>query len=226
MEKVEILSLFSFFRESPPSLAEEMAAAAHSARLEAGQYHCHAGDPVTCFALVGAGSIRVLKAAESGREITLYRVGPGEACLVNILGAFLEGNSLASAVAQTDVEAVVVPAEFFREWLRLNDSFRGFIFEMMATRLVEIMSLVDAVAFRRMDVRLADYLLQHFSQLEPASQSLAITHEQIAGELGTAREVVSRILGDFDRSGAVRLGRGQITLRDEAPLLELRQREM
>jgi CRP/FNR family transcriptional regulator len=130
---------------------------------------------------------------------------------------------MATAQVISSVEAIVFPGNSFRNWVKTDDSIRNFIFETMALRLVDVMTLIEEVAFRKMDIRLADFLLQKFLSTEITSLPLSITHEQIAAELGTAREVISRILKDFDRLGAIRVSRGHITLQEERLLREIKE---
>jgi CRP/FNR family transcriptional regulator len=137
-----------------------------------------------------------------------------------MLSVFTGEKTLAAAVTETPVEAVVYPGAAFREWLAKSEPLRKFVFEMMATRLVGVLTLMEEINFRKMDVRLADFLLRGLGPGRPSY--LALTHEQIAGELGTVREVISRLLKEFERQGAIELGRRRIKLRDTEILREIR----
>jgi CRP/FNR family transcriptional regulator len=125
------------------------------------------------------------------------------------------GNSSypASAVVEDPVEAVAVPADRFRSWVRQHDTMRAFVFEQMAHRISDLMALIHDVVFRRMDRRIAAYLLSRRAAAD-GDAALELTHGTIAIELGSAREVVSRVLKELEREGAVALGRGQIELAD------------
>ncbi len=217
MDKRSILELFSFYRNAPRSLQAQMSEVGGYAKLPADTYFYREGDSCGQFAVVGRGSIRVFKAAETGREVTLYHVHDGQPCLVNMLCVFLGRPAMASAKVEVPTEAVVFAAAAFREWVRTDDGVRRFIFETMAARLVDVMTLVEDIAFRTMDDRLGDFLLQHFARVRVISS----THEEIAAELGTAREVVSRLLKELERRGAITLSRGHILLRDAAALATL-----
>ena len=175
------------------------------------------GDACGQFALVGTGSIRVFKVGETGREITLYHVRDGEACLINMLCVLLGRPAMACAVTEKQVDAVIVPGGAAREWVDTDSTIRSFVLEAMGQRLVDVMTLVEEVAFRRMDDRLARLLLQRFVRF----RVIPATHEDIAAELGTAREVISRLLKEFARQGAIGIARGQIELRDEQVLHDL-----
>ena len=220
VDKTTILEQFGFYRDTTPAWQREIAEAASYATLPKGACFYREGDEVAQFALVGAGSIRVFKVGETGREITLYHVQDGQTCLINMLCVFLGKPAMATAAVETPVEAVIIPAAAFRDWVRTRDSVRHFIFETMAERMVAVMTLVEEVAFRRMDTRLAAALLNRFEQAQPAN-FISTTHEEIAAELGTAREVVSRLLKELERQGAVHLARGRVELHDAALLRRL-----
>jgi CRP/FNR family transcriptional regulator len=168
--------------------------------------------------MVEQGSLRVYTAGMEGREITLYNVDPGESCLINVLCLISGKNSPAYAVADEPLTAVAFPRSNFLHWLAEREDVRHFVFGVMAGRVTDMMALVEEVAFQRLDCRLAAYLLQRGG----AGDTLALTHEAVALDLGTAREVVSRLLKAFERQGAVRLSRGAITLLDLKVLLELK----
>ena len=219
----ELLSRVTFFADAPPELQREIAQSASVVRVASGAYFLREGDTCAHFAVILSGRMRVFKLGESGHEITLYHVGPGEACPLNVSCILSDRPVPAMAKVEEDVEAVVVPAGAFRRWVAEHDSLRSVVFEMFSTRLTEVMSLVEEVAFRRMDQRLAKRLHELFQ--EQRGGVIEITHADIAADLGTAREVVSRLLKEFERLGAIGLARGRIELRDGAVLREMAARE-
>jgi CRP/FNR family transcriptional regulator, anaerobic regulatory protein len=219
----ELLSKVAFFADAPPDLQRDIAQSASVVRLASGAYFLREGDSCTHFAVVVSGRMRVFKLGESGHEITLYHVGPGEACPLNVSCILSERPVPAMARVEEDVEAVVMPAEAFRRWVAEHESLRSVVFEMFSTRLTEVMSLVEEVAFRRMDQRLGKRLQDLF--LAARDGVVEITHAEIAADLGTAREVVSRLLKEFERLGAIGLARGRIELRDGTLLRDLTSRE-
>ena len=167
--------------------------------------------------MVISGKLRVFSPDDSGHEITLYEIQPGETCILAASSA-LAGNSYpAIAIAETDTEAWVVPVDTFLAEFAKNERFRAFVFDALNNRLFTVMGLVRDVAFKRMDQRLAGYLLTRTGQ-DPVNPVIRETQESIALQLGTAREVVSRILNEFEGQGLVRTGRVNITVIDRSAL--------
>ncbi|HET9951461.1 MAG TPA: Crp/Fnr family transcriptional regulator [Candidatus Eisenbacteria bacterium] len=220
--KREILSKTSFYTLAPSELQREIAEAANVVRLNPGDYFLREGDTCGHFAVLVSGRMRVFKLGENGHEITLYQVGAGDACPLNVSCILSNRPVPAMAKVEEAVEALVIPAATFRRWMGQHEALRSFVFEMFADRLTEVMSLVEEVAFRRMDQRLARRLHDLLVQEGAARGSVEITHAELAADLGTAREVVSRLLKEFERLGAVTLSRGRITLKNAALLREMR----
>jgi CRP/FNR family transcriptional regulator len=166
---------------------------------------------------VGAGSIRVFRLGATGRQITLYHVRDRQSSLVSMLSVLLETPAIATAQAEVATEVVVLPATALREWVSTSGPMRSFIFETMTRALVDVTTLLEDVAFRTMESRLAALLLQHGDM----AGVISMRHEDIAAELGTAREVVSRLLERYERGGAIHLSRGHIEMKNEAVLRKL-----
>lgn len=184
--------------------------------IPAGEAVFRAGAPCAGYVLVISGSVRVQMVAESGREIVLYRVEDGQTCILTTACLMASEDYAADAVAETDVDAALLGAADFHRLLAESAAFRGFVFESYGARLADLMALIDEVAFRRIDVRLAEFLIGNRDDQD----RLHITHQELAVELGSAREVVSRQLKEFERRGWVGLGRGQIHLTDVGALTE------
>lgn len=167
------------------------------------------------YLLVTEGSVRVQQTSSSGREIVLYRVQTGESCVLTT-SCLLGGNRYgAEGICETTVQGIAIPAPRFMEGIESSPGFRRFVFQGYGHRIAELMTLIDEVAFGRLNVRLAQRLLE----LAHGQDALHCTHQDLAVELGSAREVVSRALKDFERQGWVHLSRGQIDLLDR-PALE------
>jgi len=170
--------------------------------------------PCGGFPLVVAGSIKVVKAAANGREMLLYRVEPGDSCIIS--SSCLLGHTPYTARGETesDVTLLVLPLPLFEKLLAENREFRDFVFHLFADRIAELMQLVEEVAFHRLDQRLARLLLARGDDIQ-------CTHQALADELGSVREIVSRLLKGFAADGLVSLGREHITLLDRSGLQQL-----
>jgi CRP/FNR family transcriptional regulator len=214
LNKQEILARLDFYQAAPAELQSTIAAAARYVRLAPGDFLFREGDASREFAAVGVGSIRVFRIGATGREITLYHVRSQESSLVSMLAVLLDRPVIATGQAEVATEAVVLPAMTLRELVISSDPMRRYIFETVTRGLVEVTTLLEDVAFRSMESRLAALLLQHFA----TADVISMRHEDIAAELGTAREVVSRLLENYERRGAINLSRGRVEMRDEAVL--------
>ncbi len=164
-----------------------------------------------------AGRIRVSQSSDVGREIVLYRVEAGESCVLTTACMLSEEAYNAEGVAESEVVAVTLPKSSFDRLAAEEDSFRRFVFSAYSRRLIDLLRVVDDVAFGRMDVRLAERLLV----LGEGRSEILATHQALANELGTAREVVSRILNDFQKRDMIEQTRGRIALLDKAALRRL-----
>jgi len=213
-----LLRRFRLFAQAETPLKQRIVAAARPASLQPGEFFFHEGDHCERVALVYSGSIRVYKGHASGREITLYHVEPHNTCLLNVLAVLTRGKFPATARAESETRALLLPADDFRVWLHASEGLRTYVFGAMGDRFTEVITLVEEVAFRRLDVRLAEFLLGQAAHRQSPGASLSTTHEQIAAELGSAREVISRLLHEFQHLGAIRLSRGHIRFRDPALL--------
>ena len=184
------------------------------ARIPVGRDVFVEGQEVDAIPLLLSGAVRVYQIGETGREVTLYRFRPGESCVLTA-NAILTGKSFpAIATVEQEAEAVMVPADSFREWVAGQALWRGFFVDLVAQRLASVMSLVDEVAFQRLDRRVAALPAQRALRENP----IAITHQEIAAELGSAREAVSRVLEDLSSRGLIVLTRGRIEVLDPAAL--------
>lgn len=196
-----------------------LAAGAQVATLPRGAAPFRSGGSCETYVFVIRGSIRVQMVSESGREIVLYRVEDGQTCILTT-ACLMSGEFYpAEAVAETEVKAAVLPAAHFRDLVASSDGFRRFVFEAYGRRLADLMAVIQEVAFRRIDARLAELLLGR-----AVAGEVAATHQELATELGSVREVVSRQLKEFERRGWLRLARGRITITDPRALAGLADR--
>lgn len=157
-----------------------------------------------------SGAVKVMRNDEDGREILLYYIMPGESCIMSFLAGTCQGQSQVKAVAEEKSELLMLPISQAMAWTKEFADWNQFIFQLYQQRFEELLDVVNAIAFKKMDKRLLDYLRKK-SQVAQ-SKELAITHEQIANELGTARVVVSRLLKQLEQEKGIKLGRNKITL--------------
>lgn len=216
-----LLEHFPFLGQGKPALCEAVFRQASWAQLPTGQMICHDGGQCSHLALVVAGRARIYKIGENGREVTLYRVGPGESCVVTASCIISQRPFPAFAVCETEIEAAVVSRADVQRWMAESAAWRDFVFALVAERLAEVFSVLDAVLFQPLDQRLAALLLHRCGwpqrPLAPG-ETLRVTHQELAAELGSSREVVTRVLRDFEAEGLVRTGRGQIRLLEQSGL--------
>jgi CRP/FNR family transcriptional regulator len=206
-----------FLRRAEPQARREFLDNAYLARIPAGRDVFVEGDQAEAIALLLSGVVRVYKIGESGREITLYRFGNGESCILTANVILSRQTFPAIATVEQDAEAVMVPAGAFRQWIGRYDLWRDFIFGLLSQRLASVIATVDEVAFRRMDVRIAAFLLER----SQGWGQVHITHQQIAAELGSSREVISRLLETLEDGGLIRRSRGVIEVLDAQGLATL-----
>ncbi|MBL8950061.1 MAG: Crp/Fnr family transcriptional regulator [Myxococcaceae bacterium] len=211
------LSLYPFVRELSVRGTEALRSAARPVRLEARQALQREGEPVRRLLLLQTGQLRVYKSSAAGREITLFRVRPGQCCLISLASLLSDTPYPAEVQASAPTQGIEVPADAFRRLHETEPAVRKLVNESTARQLTELMALVAEVAFRRMDVRLARHLLDEAR----AGRSVMATHDALAAHLGTAREVVSRLLENFGDDGLIETGRGRVELLDRAALERL-----
>ena len=181
----------------------------HGQRMEipAGTRIFGPGDPCNGLPLVLKGEVRVQMTGASGNEIVLYRIKGGEICTLSLACLLAEGSHQSEAIVDEDSEVLVIPAAVTDRLMDEDKVFRSAVIESYGERLRSLMLVIEEVAFRRLDQRLAERLVQR-----QRDGQLNATHQDLAVELGTAREVISRLLKEFERRGLVTLERGLITL--------------
>ena len=181
---------------------------AHIVHVPRGTVLFRPDDACTGFVVVHAGTVKVSLQAENGREIVLYRVRPGEICLQTFGCLINHGMYSAEGVADSDLSLEVIPAGEFQRRVGEDAAFRGQLFAAVASRFADLERLVEDVALSSIPARLARALLR----LQDADGMVTATHEALATEIGSARAVVSRQLGQFARDGLIASGRGHIAI--------------
>ncbi len=209
--KSRLLQQYPMLQELAPAEREAMLAPAKYMQIPAGTVMFDENQPCQGFPLLLAGSLRVIKSSSNGRELQLYRVMAGESCILTS-SCLLGGTRYqARGIAEEPLELTMLPASAFHILLEKNASFRHYVFHLFSERITDLMELVSAVAFQKLDQRLAALLVGKPNPIN-------ITHQVLADELGSAREMVSRLLKGFSEQGWVKLGREQITVTNQAAL--------
>jgi len=194
---------------SDPALTKQLLTYGKLVKLSSEQHICLEGSDCEYLPLILNGSARIYKLGETGREITLYRVEPGDSCIltlscINTFNAFP-----AFAISESEVEALLIPAKQVRQWMENHRTWRDYAWSLMASRLSSVISLVEEITFHRMDQRLSDYIATCDTDIEGY---IRLTHQNIAADLGTSREVVSRLLKDMQHQKKLELGRSWIKI--------------
>lgn len=200
---------YQFFLSLDKEEMEKVISEAKSVSLPVGSFLYYQGDICDSVLFLKKGRVKVyVNSDQIGKgEIAIYYISPGEQCLVNTMSTVSKVPTLASAVVDESMEGWLVP-QFTIAWLMdRSKAFRDFKISYCAARLNELLSLISEVKFKRVDERLLNWL---FVQ---GKETIHATHEQIAAILGTSREVISRILKNFEKEGKVSLGRGMIRLK-------------
>ena len=218
VSKQTILNHYRFFRDATETVRQEILSDTTAVTLKPNSYFFRQGGTANQVALLGCGSFRVFMIGEGGREITLYHVQPGEACPINILSILLEQVTPAFAIIESPVHAVCMQAENFKKWVSLQANVRQFVFETFSVRFLDMFSLLDNLKFKKLEKRLAEYLISQSIKRDHSAEVIQLTHESIAFELGSAREVVGRLLRKFKRKGIVSLSRGRICVTNKQAL--------
>ena len=206
-------------QNAEPEVLQEFQRQAFLARIPAGRDIFLEGDQLEALALLISGIVRVYNIGTTGREITLYRFGYGDSCILSANAIFNQQNFPAIATVEEDAEAVMIPSETFREWVNQYPLWRNFIINLLSQRLSSLMSVIDEIAFQRMDTRIAALLIQRAAIENP----VRLTHQEIAAELGSSREVISRILEEFSRRGLIQTSRGAVEIIDPDALNKITQ---
>jgi CRP/FNR family transcriptional regulator, anaerobic regulatory protein len=210
MKPTELADLYPVISELPSGMCRSALEQLQPMSVPAGVVIFDEHQPCQGFPLVLAGGIRVLKPAANGRELPLYRVLPGESCIITSSCLLGHSDYNARGITESETSLLLLPRPLFDEWLS-QPPFRNFVFHLFSERIAELMQLVEEVAFRKLDQRLAGLLLGK-------GRVIHATHQQLADELASVREMVSRLLKNFAEQGLVRLSREQVEILDPAGL--------
>jgi CRP/FNR family transcriptional regulator len=211
------ISRFSGLNALPERLRKKLTGQSRIVTLKKGARVFGQGSRPDNLLMLLEGTVRVQQMSEAGREIVLYRVQAGESCVMTTACLLAYDDHNAEGVAETEVKAAAIPRTVFEELISTSKEFRQFVFQSYSRRITDLFFVIDELAFRRVDIRLAEKLVD----LQGSDGTIKATHAQLAAELGTAREVISRQLQDFQRKGWVALSRGAVRLDNVDALLAL-----
>jgi CRP/FNR family transcriptional regulator len=211
----KVLALYPALRDLPTDQLAALLSPQSVMHLPAGTQIFAEHQPCQGFPLLLDGSIKVIKLAANGRELMLYRVVPGGSCIISSSCLLGHTDYNARGIAETPLTLLALPVSAFATLMIEHPPFRDFVFHLFADRIGELMQLVEEVAFARLDQRLAKLILARNEMV------LGVTHQQLADELGSVREIVSRLLKGFAEQGLVALGREQLTVLDRDGLQKI-----
>lgn len=177
----------------------------------------HQGDPCVNYLLIISGSVKVYTRAENGREIVLYHITSGGSCVLTTSCLISSEDYPAEGITETDIVALAIPKPIFEQYMNESKAFQKQVFNSYSERLIKLIALVEEISFAKLDLRLAKYLLENGSVNTP----IRTTHQALATELGSAREVISRQLKEFENKGWVQLSRGKVEIRNHDALAAL-----
>ncbi|MBW6419419.1 Crp/Fnr family transcriptional regulator [Celeribacter sp. PS-C1] len=197
-----------------PKVRERLVTQSQIVHLPAGTILFGPGKSPENLLMLIEGTVRVQQTTESGREIVLYRVHAGESCVMTTACLLAYEDYSAEGIAETEVDAVAIPRRVFDDLVATSQSFRNFVFSAYSRRITDLFHVIEEIAFQKIDIRLAQKLLE----LTNGGPVLKATHAQLAAELGSAREVISRQLQEFQRRGWVQTARGEVKLTDREAL--------
>ena len=209
-----LAATFPSLAAAPADTLERIARVGMYRKVPAGTVMFSERSPCAGYPLILSGSVRVLQRYPNGRELQLYRVKPGESCLLS--GSCLLGQAdyVASGIAETELELLILPPAEFNALIASDETFRHHVFAMYGERLAALMQVVEAIAYQKLDQRLAALLVNRDAE----GGEIHTTHQALADELGSVREIVSRLLRSFEDRGWVDLGRERIRVVDRSAL--------
>ncbi len=211
------INKFKGLNRLPPNIKAELEAGSKIVSVPAGTEIFAPGQTADNLWLLLDGSVKVQQKSDTGREVFLYRVHAGESCVLTTACMLAFEDYSAEGTAETDVTAVAIPRKTFDELVGKSPVFREFVFTAYSRRITDLFTLIDDIVFQRMDVRLAARLLE----LADSDDTIHATHAVLGTELGTAREVISRTLSEFQRRGWVEQSRGEVRLIDREGLARM-----
>ena len=205
---MELDNLVEF--KSSPQIVEKLNEYGNSKTFAEGDVIQRENAYIKSIPIVTKGSIRVMRMNDDGHELLLYYIKAGESCIMSFLGGMHHDTSKVKAIAEEETEILFIPVDKVSLLIKEYPEWLDYIFRLYHKRFEELLEVVNAVAFKKMDERLLNFIKKKCELTK--SHTLYVTHEQLANELGTARVVVSRLLKQMEETGLVSLGRNKISL--------------
>lgn len=208
MQELQQISEF----QSSPELIEKLQQNSMRKTYEAGSIILNENASIHAIPIVAKGVLKVIRTEEDGREILLYYIKAGESCIMSFLGGMHHETSKVKAEVEEDAEILFLPMDKVSLFIKEHPEWLDYIFRLYHKRFEELLEIVNAIAFKKVDERLMNLIQKKVDLTQ--NKTLSITHEQLANELGTNRVVVSRLLKQLEESGVLQLGRNKILLVD------------
>ena len=199
---------FPFFKE--PELVDAIANVAKEVSVKEGDSIIKVGEFIKSTPLITKGLLKIVRQDDDGHEILLYYLDGGNTCVMTVTCCMKQEKSKIKAIAEIDTHLLLIPFHYMDEWMRNFRSWRNFILQTYSARFEEMLSTLDSIAFESLDTRLLRYLTDREQAL--GTHEFNITHQQIAQELNSSREAVSRLLKKLENSGHIQLGRNRIKI--------------
>jgi len=221
-DDASLVSVFPFYTDLTAAQQQEVRRQARALHWPAGRILLEEGVICQHISWIVTGRIRVYKLSPDGREVTLYRIHGGDTCLISASCIMNSRGFPAVAETETDTHVLSIPAALFRSLLQTSSTLQEYVLSRSLERLTSVVGVIDSMLFTRRSTAVAAFLLQRIT--ETGHPDVTITHQGLAVELGTAREVVSRTLRDLQNDGIVRLSRGRIHVVDQSALAALAEK--
>jgi CRP/FNR family transcriptional regulator, anaerobic regulatory protein len=198
------------FPSFSPELKAEIAEVSEFRSVPSGEVMMDVGNFIKSVPLLYEGMVKIFREDEKGRELFLYHLYPGEACAISFVCSMRERRSNIKALTVEDSEFIVFPIQYMDEWMSKHKSWYYYVLETFNNRFEELLNTVDEIAFHRMDERLSNYLLKNANAA--GSRTISTSHQDIANELNSSREVISRLLKNMEKEGLIKISRGKLEL--------------
>lgn len=206
-----ISSAFPLF--SDEKLIEALLKEGKLRSYNAGELVMDKGMPVEYIPLLLRGSLRIMRRDDDDRELLLYYLRAGETCASSLTCCMGQTTSEIEALAEEDTQVLAIPARFVDEWMEVYSEWKGFVMRIYHDRFQELLETIDAIAFHQLDERLMRYFSERIDN-QGGDPILKVSHQEIANDLHSSREVISRLLKQLEKNGAVRLGRNRVEVMD------------